>query len=201
VPDAEFTFHRSPVLGDRADGLYEWFRRSLDVPGDIAECGVFAGDTSRELVRYVEHAGIDKVLHMFDTFAGLPPIVTEHERAQPSGGTVRPGLFRCDRDTVVARMGTLRRYVLHEGLFSETFATFDLPLCFIHADADLYVSTLDVIRLADRCLSPGGRIVFDDYCNPEFRGVTRAVDEALDPRRYDVVRSPETLQCFATRRP
>ncbi len=196
MPRPSFAFSRSPLLGDRAEKVYEWFLRALVVEGDIAECGVFAGDTSYELTRYVEAMNIPKRVHMFDTFAGLPDIIKAQERGTAAGGPL-PGKFSCEASTVSVRMGSLTQYDLHPGLFSETLPRFDQRLCFIHADADLYESTLEIIRLADRCLVEDGVIVFDDYENSYYPGVSLAVQHALDPRRYTIVPSPESMQCYA----
>ena len=68
---ASFSFHcRSTLMdGTRAANIFSLFLRSLDFPGDIAECGVYAADTSSEMIRFIEAAGIDKTVHLFDTFS------------------------------------------------------------------------------------------------------------------------------------
>lgn len=194
-------FQASPLLGARAFNVYTAFVRSLDLPGDVAECGVFTGETSAELVRYLEAAGVDKTVHMFDAFEGLPPLITAEERALASGDALREANFRCDETGVETTMTGLSRYELHGGLFSDTFPSFDRRLCFIHADADLYESTVGVIELAERCLVPGGTIVFDDYESPFFPGVKLAVDRHVDPGRFEMISQPGTTQCFARKKP
>ncbi len=194
-----FPFSQSPLLGDRAEKLYEWFRRAVTADGDIAECGVFAGDTSFEFTRYVEAMNIPKRVHMFDSFDGLPDIIIAEEHGTLSGGPV-PGKFACGLSTVSSKMKLLTQYELHPGLFSETLPLFDQPLCFIHADADLYESTVQVIALADRCLVEDGIIVFDDYENTYYPGVRLAIQHALDPGRYTIIPSPESTQCFAIKK-
>ncbi len=193
-------FTPSWLLGDRAPNVYSWFLKSLHLPGDVAECGVFTGETSRELVKYLEEERISKTVHMFDSFEGLPDVIAEDERVLAAGDELREGHFFSTVESVVDNLGSLRQYVIHPGLFSETFEGFGIPLCFIHADADLYASTADIIRLADRCLVPGDHIVFDDYDNPRFPGVRLAIERHLDPRRYTIEPSPATTQCFATKR-
>ncbi len=194
---SQFAFRASPLLGRRAWNVYAAFVRSLHLPGDVAECGVFTGDTSAELTRYVEATRSDKTVHMFDSFTGLPPIITAEERACASGHALHEANFASSRRAVTARMGDLSRYKIHAGLFSETFTSFDRRLCFIHADADLYESTRDVIRLADRCLVAGGLVVFDDYENSDFPGVTLAVERHLETSRYRILRDSAFMQCFA----
>ncbi len=193
-----FFVSQSPLLGDRAGKVYEWFLRSLGVEGDIAECGVFSGITSYEFARYIEAMRIPKCVHMFDTFRGIPDIVKSTERGTASGGPL-PGKFSCDLATVSAQMRSRTQYELHPGLFSTTFPQFKRKLCFIHADADLYESTIQIIKFADRCLSDGGVMVFDDYEHEYYPGVKLAIQDALDASRYKVIPSPESFQCFAVR--
>ncbi len=169
LPEAQ-GFAHSGLLGRRAEHVYAWFLKSLHLPGDVAECGVFHGETSRELVRYLEGHGSPKTVHLFDTFAGLPDAISAGERSLSTGEELAVGRYACSVETVRARLRTVRQYRLHVGLFADTFAAFAQPLCFIHADADLYQSTVDIIRLADRCLVRGGQIVFDDYANRNYSG-------------------------------
>jgi O-methyltransferase len=137
---------------------------------------------------------------MFDSFEGFPEVITAEESALATGDELQAGNLFSPLETVLHNMEGLRKYVVHKGFFSETFSDFSAPLCFIHADADLYQSTVEIIRLADKCLVPGGHIVFDDYNNPYYPGVSLAVDKYLCSENYLVVRSPKTIQCFATRR-
>jgi len=190
----------STFLGPRAKIVYEWFLKSLCLPGDIAECGVFTGETSRELVRYLDENSVGKTLHMFDTFEGLPDLFTAEERENATGDGLSRGNFFCPLPDVLRRMGPSRRFRAHKGLFSETFAGFVEDLCFIHADADLYQSTVEIIGLAERCLVPGGHIVFDDYRNSDFPGVTWAIDHHLSADRYIIRPLAESIQCCVTKR-
>ncbi len=195
LPDLTY----SSVLGRRAETVFSWLLRSLHLPGDVAECGIFRGETSREIVRYIEGTGIRKTVHMFDTFEGLPDTVTAEELATAAGHLLRKGQFACALEAVVDEMGPFSQYMTHKGLFSVTFQGFAGTLCFIHADADLYSSTIDIIRLADKCLVVGGTVVFDDYDNPETPGVRLAIERYLTPERYIITPSSSTMQCVATR--
>jgi len=187
-PAIQLTLEASPLLGPRAAVVYAVFIVSLTLPGDAAECGVWEGHTAHEMGAVLKFAGVNKRLHLFDTFTGMPDIATPEElaieRPQENWAQITPGSILGTEEIVRERMAGLP-YRLYRGLFSETFPSFDTPLCFIHADADLYASTVDIIRMADRLLVPQGYIVFDDYDSVMFPGVMRAVREYLDPGRYD----------------
>jgi O-methyltransferase len=191
---------RSPLLGARATAVYRRFVESLDVDGDAAECGVFSGVTSRALASFLDRRASAKRLHMFDTFAGLPDTIAAEEKVLAVGDDLYAGQFSASLESVLAQMRGCERFAIHAGPFVQTFAAFATPLCFIHADADLYESTAQIIRLADRCLVAGGTIVFDDFANAKFPGVTLAIERFLDLDRYRAEPAPDTIQYFATKR-
>jgi hypothetical protein len=101
---------------------------------------------------------------------------------------------------VRARLGEYGAYRLHAGAFAERFPAFREPLCFTHADCDLYAGTVETIKLADRLLTPRGRIVFDDYGNPRMPGVRLAADRYLGGSRYAITRILDSIQVVAVRR-
>jgi hypothetical protein len=199
--DIEGLFPPSRSLGPRAPALYRLFVGSLPLAGDVAECGVYTGTTSKQFVRHLQDQGIDKVVHLFDTFEGFPAVLAECDIAgTATTWLAKPGNLACPVGEVVRRMDGMAGYRVHKGPFSETLADFAEPLCFIHADADLYRSTAEVIDLADRCLVPGGTIVFDDYGSELFPGVGVAIRRHLDLRKYDATPSRRTLQFVAVKR-
>ncbi|MDP9374809.1 MAG: TylF/MycF family methyltransferase [Chloroflexota bacterium] len=104
LPEAK-GFAHSGLLGRRAEHVYAWFLKSLHLPGDVAECGVFHGETSRELVKYLEGHGSPKTVHLFDTFAGLPDAITAEERSLSAGEEMAVGRYACSAETVRARLG------------------------------------------------------------------------------------------------
>lgn len=193
-------FEPSPLLGKRARFVHETFVSSLSLDGDVAELGVFEGHTSRNFVSYLEASNVAKTVHLFDTFAGLPPIMTAEECVIADGRELRTGNYHAPLPRAEAMMEGLRQYKLHVGLFVETLPGFNQPLCFMHVDADLYVSTVQAIELADRCLVSGGSMVFDDYDDPAFPGIRLAVERTLSADKYEVFAVPGGTQYLARKR-
>lgn len=116
--------------------------------GLYLEFGVAEGASTRLIA-----TRIDRTLHAFDSFRGLPE-AWEHEAAgsYSTGGAIPllPANVR-----------------VHVGWFSETIAGFAArhagPVAFLHIDCDLYTSTVDVLAgLGDR-LTDGSIVVFDEY--------------------------------------
>lgn len=191
-----WSFETSMLIPDcRAKPLYEQFIESLSLPGDVAECGVYDGRTSREFVKYLHANRPDagKVVHLFDSFQGLPDATDSYE-----GTSANTGAYASPESVARLHLSIVHEslYEIHAGWFHETFPAFTRRLCFIYADADLYQSTVEICELAHRCLVRGGRIVFDDYdlCWP---GVKKAIDEHLAPLAYEVIPDTQIHQCVA----
>lgn len=203
---AGFRFECFSMLLDRkrANNVYALFVDALRLEGDVAECGVYDGGTSVEMVRLLEEAEIDKTVHLFDTFDGFPDVMTDEERQFSNQlfdwWNLSPGALRCPVEIVRGAMTGYTKYAIHQGTFAETFPQFNTPLCFIYADADLYQSTVEIVRLADRVLVKDGIVVFDDYGDGRFPGVTQAVSECLDDGAYRFYVSADTHQAYAVKR-
>ncbi len=182
-------------LGRRALAVHSALARCLHLAGDVAEYGVGAGATSLAFARLIAQRDARKTVHLFDTFQGLPDVFSAQDREGATGSEQRVGNYSHSPKEVRDVFEPGHRFALHIGPFSTTLPQFVQPLCFIHADADLYQSTVDIIEFADRVLVRGGVVVFDDYDNSDFPGVRRAVDAHLVPGNYQV--SYSATQAFA----
>ena len=158
--------------------VYAQFLTSLGQPGDVAEFGVFRGETSRAFCDALAERGSAKRVHLFDTFAGLPADGPE------DGERNAVGIYKATAEEVRATLRGCRNYQLHGGLIGTYVGVFAQPLCFAFVDVDLYQGTKDALAICDRVLVPGGRIVIDDYDRGSWPGVKPAVDRWLDPTRY-----------------
>jgi O-methyltransferase len=150
-------------------------RRSVErvleeaIPGDFIETGVWRGGACI-MMRGVlaAHSVTDRVVHLADSFCGLPPpdsarypadkdlILHEHaELAVP----------RAEVEEAFRRYGLLDGQVrFHEGWFKETLPRLGEE-CFalIRLDGDMYESTSTALTELYPRLSPGGFAVIDDY--------------------------------------
>lgn len=136
--------------------------REVRLPGDFLELGVFKGQCARFL-----HARMpaDRTLYLLDSFEGLP---------EDWLGTWNKGAFALAPEDIpvfeAANVEVVR------GWFSDTVegvaARLQAPLALIHADADLYSSTLEALAGLDTRIAPGTVILFDEYfmqAGNEFR--------------------------------
>jgi len=114
------------------------------------EFGVAYGDSMRFWASELSHP--EAVLHGFDSFEGLPE----------SGGPWKKGQFASRG--VVPQVGD-DRVKFYKGWFSETLPTYTVPeheALVINMDADLYSSTIYVLRALRDHIRMGTFIYFDE---------------------------------------
>jgi hypothetical protein len=164
-------------------------RSVRDLPGDLAEVGVFEGSTAKLLAL----AKNGKPLHLFDTFDGLPPGTTDRERI-----IFAEHAFRASLDGVRTSLEEFSGVHFHPGLFPGSAASLDpdTRFCLVHLDADLYQSTLDGLRFFYPRMVRGGILLSHDYSIQE--GVARAFTEFLADKPENLIELP-TTQCMVVK--
>ncbi len=158
------------------------------IPGSLAELGVFRGETAR----IIHHFLPDRTLHLFDTFGGFDPQDIDSE-ASATGETVAKGLFG---DTSVE---AVRQYlsprnenvIMHPGRFPDSCGdeVRQQRFAFVHLDADLYQPTLAGLEVFYPLVAPGGYIVVHDY--NAWHGARQATDEFFADKREVAVPMPD----------
>jgi hypothetical protein len=125
----------------------------ISLSGDLAQFGVYRGRTARLISRRMKG---QRKLHLFDSFEGLPEDWTDNKKA---------GHFKLAHEDIPVFDSA--NVVIHKGWFKETVprwaAGMREPLAFVHIDADLYTSTVDVLFGSNRLIVPGTVILFDEY--------------------------------------
>lgn len=135
------------------------------VPGIIAEVGVYRGGTARVICE----AKGDRVLHLFDTFEGLPPL-------GPHDKWFQAGQYACSMEAVQSYLASFRHIEFHPGLFPGTGAPVrDCRFSFVHLDVDLYESTIEALRFFYPRMNRGGMLISHDYV--EFDAVHAAFSD------------------------
>ncbi len=154
------------------------------VDGDVGELGCNEGQSAVLIQRVISDLGSTKVLHLYDSFEGLP------STAAVDGSSYQKGDLATTEDVVRANFHryALRQPVVHRGWFSETLPT-ELPesISFAHLDGDLYDSISMSLRHVSPRLAPGAVCLVADYCDEAVHpdgwnhlpGVKKACDEFL----------------------
>jgi O-methyltransferase len=184
-PTSDFTraFHTVTAGGpitatpDACYMLYQFARRSVRLPGHMAECGVYRGGSAQLLSWVIHGAEMRGIrLHLFDTFTGTP------DHAVPERDHDLPGYFA--NTSVEAVKARLRPYAefcdYHPGLIPATFADVSNvgPFSLVHVEVDLYSAVLECCQWFWPRLTPGGVMIFTAYGAYPYRHAVRvAVDE------------------------
>lgn len=140
------------VVNEREE-LFEMVGREIgDKPVLYLEFGVAKGDATRVWSRLLKHP--QSQLHGFDSFEGLPEAWTSNRpKGMFSTGGVCPDI------------GDLRVHFF-KGMFDQTLPTYVPPsheVAVLNMDADLYSSTIFVLRKLEHLIQPGTYLYFDEF--------------------------------------
>ena len=180
---AEAGFHGSFLLLDDLMNRFDIRKASvirmaerikeLDIPGDIAELGVFRGELSRELNALFPN----RTLHLFDTFEGFDSRDIDREKAGGFSMARENDFSDTSMEAVEKRMPFPETVRFHKGYFPETAEGLEnCRFYLVSLDADLYAPTLAGIEFFYPRLLSGGMIVLHDYNSRRFRGAKKAVE-------------------------
>lgn len=142
-----------------------------NIEGDMAELGVYRGNSAAILAQYARKYG--RRLFLFDTFEGF-------DQRDLVGGDKSQKVEFADTS-----LGYVRDIIGNEdvrfvqGRFPESIPS-DLStsrFCLVHIDCDLYEPAKAGLEFFYPRLSRGGLLIVHDYANPYWAGIKRAVDE------------------------
>ena len=166
-----------------------------NIAGDVVELGCYKGDTSILFQRELQRT--DKILWLYDSFAGLPEKTREDNSV--AGDQFKIGeLFVTKREVIEKfKRQNLILPKIKKAFFEDLNPETDLPakICFAFLDGDLYTSIKTSLSLVQNKMQPGSVVIIHDYNNPELPGSARAVDEWLKSHRYQIkqFKTQETL--------
>ncbi len=151
--------------------LYDYVAKFAPEPVSYLEFGVFKGTTLRYWTQLLKHP--DSYFHGFDSFQGLP---------EPWKLLVDKQIF--DVQGVMPHFDD-PRVRLFKGWFSDTLPVYVREFkphssLIVHLDADLYSSTIFVLRQLHPFLKPGTILIFDELFDREheLKALTEFMDEA-----------------------
>jgi len=163
--------------------------KTENIPGDIAEVGVYRGGSARLICETAKN----KTIHLFDTFEGLPDL---HEKDDQ--GFFYRGQYAADIESVRAYLKNYQNVHFYKGLFPETAEPVkDKNFSLVHLDVDIYKSTLDCLNFFYPRMSKKGIVISHDY--PLSNGVKAAFDEFFKDKPETIIELPGTKQCMITK--
>ena len=149
-------------------------REVQEVPGSIAELGVYRGDFAALM-----HANLpDRRIHLFDTFNGFDDRDREVDDER-SWVTRFHDFSDTSMDAVRQMFPEHAEVIFHRGWFPETThdVADDERFALVSLDADLYQPMLAGLRWFWERMTPGGYILIHDYNNGSFTGTKVAARE------------------------
>ncbi len=168
--------------------LYELFKKTLDIPGVIVECGVFRGASLIRLATFRDlfsNPQAKKVIG-FDTFDGYP------EATLPIDKQARDSFITSAGESAISRKQLLDVFAnkgianveLVEGSIVKTaprYATHhpDLKISFLYMDCTIYEPTFVALKSFYKNIVSGGLLVLNSYSKEGANGggETKAVDD------------------------
>lgn len=169
------------------------------IPGDIAECGVWNGGSMLLAAMALIHFGDNsRKIYLYDTFAGMPKpddvdrrwdgasaldtwqSYTDAGKLWGYGGTVD-----MVRKVMSASNYPQDRLIFVQGMVEDTIpATMAPQLSLLRLDTDLYQSTYHELVHLYPTLSPGGIMIIDDY--GFYQGSRKATDQYIAENKLKV---------------
>jgi hypothetical protein len=159
-----------------------------NVPGSIAELGVYKGEIAAVLNRLFP----GRLLYLFDTFEGFSQSDLSDGQEGKYSSAAAGEFQETDVDLVLSRMADPERVVIRKGYFPETAAGLEDTFALVSLDVDLYKPTLAGLEYFYPRLSPGGCVFVHDYNNLRFQGVRSAVEEFVEKSGAPLVLLPDT---------
>jgi hypothetical protein len=167
----------------------ELFKMTLEVPGDIAELGVYRGLGLFTWANLLETWCIGdrtKVVHGFDNWQGFTAVSPDDCRPLVEG-FFSPEQYEEELQSAIGIFDSDRfipgkpRIRLHKGQIESTVSQIAPGIRFslVHFDCDLYRPTKIALEALWPKISRGGVVIFDEYGIPDWPGETAAVDEFL----------------------
>lgn len=156
------------------------YSRELNLEGNVAECGVFCGDTAVFINKYWPN----RTLYLFDTFEGFAEKDISNESRNFMAfkeGIFKDNPFKNNGTSeelikiVESRMLYPKNIRVCKGYFPQSATNIKDKFCFVNLDMDLYEAQLEGLRFFWNKMETNGVILLHDYFRCDLPGVRAAV--------------------------
>lgn len=186
----KLVFYETNFLGSEViDELLAQVATVLDIEGDIVECGSSRCGTSVIMANYLRTQHVRKKILACDSFEGFDQ--AELIREQKAGLTTASNdSFTSTSYEYVKKkisvLGLQEQVIPIKGYFQDVLPHLTGPFCLALIDCDLKDSLIYSAETIWPHLSSGGRILFDDYLQPDFKGAKLGVDSFVDKHQAEI---------------
>jgi len=190
-----FSIYTRRIFLKRFLAHYEFFRKTIELPGDIIELGVYRGTSLMSWANFLEIRNMgdrQKQVFGFDNFKGFVNFDKEDGKEDKERGKMLEGfdggafeeiledaISIFDKDRFIPYK---KRVVLVKGNIEETVPVFvednpGLRISLLHFDCDVYKPTKIALEELWPLVVRGGVVLFDEYGLRPWQGESIAVDE------------------------
>ncbi len=185
---------------------HEIFKRVVDVTGIVVECGVFNGAglfSWAQFSNIYEPANHTRKIVGFDTFAGFPSVRTDIDNigilesgvGDLNGSAYEEILFSSGKNNSERHLGHIENIELVRGDFMATSDAYLINnpqtiISLLYLDFDLYEPTKRALELFLPLMPKGAIVAFDELNCNSFPGETKALNEIMGIRNYQIKRFP-----------
>jgi O-methyltransferase len=137
-------------------------KRARTVEGDFVELGVFKGHTTRFLADYLGFQDWPKTWFLYDTFEGIPQDQLD-AGWEDANARAYDGAYSLEE--VLGRFADIPNIRVVPGRVPEVLAeTCPDVIAFLHVDLNNATAEIQALEALWERISPGGVILFDDFC-------------------------------------
>ncbi|BAM32972.1 dTDP-6-deoxy-L-hexose 3-O-methyltransferase [Helicobacter cinaedi CCUG 18818 = ATCC BAA-847] len=175
---------------------YELYKKIINLPGDIVECGIFKGNSFFRLAHFrniLETQHSRKIIG-FDMFGKFPATHFEADKKMREGFVAEAGDgIAFEEMKRVLSHKNITNYELIEGDINLPLPQYcvenpQLKIAFLHIDTDIYEPAVTILESLYDKVVRGGIIAFDDYGT--FPGETKAADDFLADKAESLQKLP-----------
>ena len=165
------------LANGQIDYILDNLASTLELPGAVVELGCNVGMTTSFMQRFLDLAGSNKDIHVYESFKGLPEKTEEDGETASVAGEATVSIHDFINTFKLAK---LRTPYINEGWFREIpDEQYPNQICFAYFDGDFYYSILDSFNKVYHKMVPGGIILLHDYEWSNYPGVKMACDDFL----------------------
>lgn len=162
-------------------------RRFNNLPGNIAELGVYKGSFARCL----NYLMPERKLYLFDSFEGFEMSEAEKEKAQQN---CTDAFVEAHKNTSVSKVLHLLPYpekaVICQGYFPSSAQNISDEFCLVSLDVDFEETTYEGLKFFWPKMIKGGYILLHDWNSPNLSGVAAALTRFEKELGYSVPSVP-----------
>lgn len=172
---------------------YELYKRIINLPGDVIECGLFKGNSFFRFAHFrdlLESKNSRKIIG-FDIFGKFPKTEYENDKKYLDNFISGAGESSIALDEIekIMKYKNIENYEFVKGDINITLPKYctenqHQKISLLHIDTDIYEPAVTILENMYERVVSGGIIIFDDYGT--FPGETKAVDDFFKNKKEKI---------------